>query len=157
MASETLADIMAGMRYGTVPKHQTDHELLALYADRIEAAAKRELEAVGNAAAIRDALANLVDVIDRCDSGSPLWWHCGAKGVKPLKDAKAALAKPPRNCDIYTTEDAVDTATVTVRDECGACPSMDMEAPCVFCMVRWLLAPAKKGGARRVSELEARQ
>ena len=55
----------------------------------------------GNAAAMREALANLVDVIDRCDSGSPLWWHCGAKGVKPLKDAKAALAKPPRNCDRF--------------------------------------------------------
>ena len=58
-----------------------------------------------------------------------------------------ALAAPPRNCDIYLTEEAVDAATVTVRD-CEACSRIDMEAPCVFCMVRWLLAPAKEGGAR---------
>ena len=63
--------------------------------------------------------------------------------------AKAALAAPPRNCDIYLTEEAVDAATVTVRD-CEACSRLDMEAPCVFCMVRWLLAPAteKEGGAK---------
>ena len=40
--NETIADIAAQMRNGTIPKHRTDHELLALYADRIEAAAKRE-------------------------------------------------------------------------------------------------------------------
>ncbi len=122
------------------------------YAGRIKAAWKRQSvtgsHGLGNAAAMREALAALVRVIDECDSGSQLWWHSGAKGVIPLKNAKDALAAPPRNCDIYTTEDAVDTATVTVRDECGACPSLDMEAPCVFCMVRWLLAPAKKGGAK---------
>lgn len=45
MASETLADIVAEMRYGAIPKHQTDHELLAIYADRIEAASRREIKA----------------------------------------------------------------------------------------------------------------
>ena len=43
-ASEMLADIVAEMRYGAIPKHQTDHELLAIYADRIEAATKRDYE-----------------------------------------------------------------------------------------------------------------
>ena len=38
---ETVADVVAEMRYGTIPRHRTDHELLALYADRIEAIAKR--------------------------------------------------------------------------------------------------------------------
>lgn len=62
---------------------------------------------------------------------------------------RKCLAAPPRNCDIYLTEEAVDAATVTVRD-CEACSRIDMEAPCVFCMVRWLLAPAteKEGGAK---------
>ena len=60
---------------------------------------------VGNAAAMREALEALVCVIDKCDSGDPLWWHIGAKGVKPLKDARAALSAPPRNCDVGTTED----------------------------------------------------
>ena len=71
---ETLVDIVEEMRNGTIPKHRTDHELLALYADRIEAAAKREelrwakengelarmidfeKVQVGDAAAIREAL-----------------------------------------------------------------------------------------------------
>lgn len=48
-ASEAIADIVAEMRYGTVPKHQTDHELLALYADRIEAAAKRAYNDIDSA------------------------------------------------------------------------------------------------------------
>lgn len=58
-----------------------------------------------NAATLREALKNLVDVIDRCDSGSPLWWHSGAKGVMPLKNAKAALAEPVRNCDKFRDVD----------------------------------------------------
>lgn len=62
---------------------------------------------VGNAATLRKALKNLVDVIDRCDSGSPLWWHSGAKGVMPLKKAKAALAEPPRNCDAFSKEEVL--------------------------------------------------
>ena len=39
--SETIADIVAAMRNGTIPKHRTDHELLALYAARIQASAQR--------------------------------------------------------------------------------------------------------------------
>lgn len=53
--NETIPDIVADMRYGTILKHRTDHELLALYADRIEAAWQRErqhlLKAVQDAAA----------------------------------------------------------------------------------------------------------
>ena len=62
---------------------------------------------VGNAAAMREALEALVGVIDKCDSGDPLWWHIGAKGVKPLKDARAALSAPPRNCDKYTLAESL--------------------------------------------------
>lgn len=40
--NETIADIVSAMRNGTIPRHRTDHELLTLYADRIEAAWKRE-------------------------------------------------------------------------------------------------------------------
>ena len=41
---------------------------------------------------LRKALKDLVEVIDKCDINSPLWWHCGAKGVEPLSRARAALA-----------------------------------------------------------------
>lgn len=60
--------------------------------------AKKEPQ--GDAVALRNALSGLVKVIDEYDCNDPLWWHNGAKGVKPLKDAKEALAKPPRNCDV---------------------------------------------------------
>ena len=94
------------------------------YADRIEAAAKsieadrdnwrrqaldedaranaatiKDSLTVGDAAAIREALEALVGVIDNYDSKNPLWWHSGAKGVKPLEDARAAIAEPSRNRD----------------------------------------------------------
>lgn len=121
-------------------------------ADRLEAALGREREASGNAAAMRDALANLVDVIDRCDSGSPLWWHCGAKGVKPLKDAKAALAKPPRNCDVGTTEqEQVVRFNAFCKedcDRCSACPKATrygIETPCYLI---WAQMPYEEGGAK---------
>ena len=64
-----------------------------------------KMEKLGNSAAMREALEALVGVIDECNSGNPLWWHIGAKGVKPLKDARAALAAPPRNCDVGTPKE----------------------------------------------------
>lgn len=83
------------------------HSTIPYASAEIAAAAwnRRAVDTPSNAAVLREALANLVDVIDRCDSGSPLWWHCGAKGVKPLKDAKAALAAPPRQCDVGDAAD----------------------------------------------------
>lgn len=94
---------------------------------------------VSNAAKLREALGKL---------RAELWNNtliAGKRKFELYEIADAALAAPPRNCDIYLTEEAVDAATATVRD-CGACSRIDMEAPCVFCMVRWLLAPAKEGG-----------
>lgn len=52
----TLAEIVAEMRNGAIPKHRTDHELLALYADRIEAVARRAYNEIDSAVcAIEDA------------------------------------------------------------------------------------------------------
>lgn len=74
------------------------------------------MEASNVIKAMRDALEALVGVIDKCDSGDPLWWHIGAKGVKPLKDARAALAAPLRNCDVGTVEEQAER----FRRFCGA-------------------------------------
>lgn len=115
-SKETIADIVAWIR-----RHASvyGYDL----ADRIEAAAKNQFrdatktmphEEVGNAAKMCEALEALVGVIDKCDSGDPLWWHIGAKGVKPLKDARAALSAPPRNCDIMDWR----TAWAKWRTEC---------------------------------------
>ena len=66
---------------------------------RANAATIKDSLTVGDAAAIREALEALVGVIDNYDSKNPLWWHSGAKGVKPLKDARAAIAEQSRNRD----------------------------------------------------------
>lgn len=95
---------------------------------------------VGNSAAMYAALVKVKKLFD----GRIMFQPAIREAHKAVN---AALAAPPRNCDIYLTEEAVDAATMTVRD-CKACSRIDMEAPCVFCMVRWLLAPAKEGGAK---------
>lgn len=45
---ETHADIVAEMRNGITPKHRTDYELSALYADRISAAQEREMSKIAS-------------------------------------------------------------------------------------------------------------
>lgn len=131
--------------------------------DRFDAANKREVQnaldaggfveasrknkQVGDAAKLREALKATLDLLWDIHNANRSPQSNQAYAV--IRQIKAALAAPPRNCDIYLTEEAVDAATVTVRD-CEACSRIDMEAPCVFCMVRWLLAPAteKEGGAK---------
>lgn len=110
----------------------------------IVAAYKREREAtckslrVGNSAAMREALEALVGVIDECNSGNPLWWHIGAKGVKPLKDARAALAAPPRNCDVGTPKEQSARFDAHCRKHMG----------CLTCPLR-----EKDGGVPKHCEL----
>ena len=78
-------------------------KMLRQGADMMEREAAREKSSqVGNAAKMREALEALVGVIDNYDYKNPLWWHSGAKGVKPLKDARAAIAEPSRNCDAFS-------------------------------------------------------
>ena len=100
---------------------------------------------------LREALANLVDVIDRCDSGSPLWWHGGAKGVAPLKNAKAALAEPVRNCEVGTAEEQemrfIDYCSRHHKsdphcDPCKGCPLYLNPSGCQF---SWAQMPYKEG------------
>lgn len=151
-ADEIERDYAEKMKRGEMVSDCYARELVAdirREADRLEAAHKRER---GDCAKLREALKLCMDeMCNRCRDlaaarSNPL--PC-LQGCEPVRKARAALAAPPRNCDIYLTEEAVDVATVTVRD-CEACSRIDMEAPCVFCMVRWLLAPAteKEGGAK---------
>lgn len=135
MASEAIADIVAEMRYGAIPKHQTDHELLALYADRIEAAAdclredeyhrgaearEKFIYAVlgkpSNSAAMREALEYLCSISDldlselevlgkRLKDTSTYGGGLVLKLVHGVRNGQKALAKPPRQCDVGTAEE----------------------------------------------------
>ena len=114
-ANETIADIVAEMRYGTIPKHRTDHELLALYADRIEAAWKRESKAiatenavlpavcitksVGNAAAMREAMLQVALSCSACPRHNCK--GCTRPFASFMPAVRKALSTPPRNCDKY--------------------------------------------------------
>lgn len=133
-SKETIDDIVKEIRGNAEHNHSLVEvsKYLTEIADRIEAAqicgeigemvgrdatckeSVTNCNQLGNAAAMREALEALVGVIDKCDSGDPLWWHIGAKGVKPLKDARAALSAPPRNCDIMDWR----TAWAKWRTEC---------------------------------------
>ena len=149
---KTVDNILRGMRRIADEEERGDcYDLRGLgtdslrsYADLIEEAMKRELEAtrdkssqVGNAAAMREALEALVCVIDKCDSGDPLWWHIGAKGVKPLKDARAALSAPPRNCDLLS--DTQEALAAIHEDRCYVNNPIDERR----LTVEWLFDEAK--------------
>ena len=110
-------------------------------ADRVDAAACVEAEEM------RDALKDLVDVILKCDAASPLWWHCGAKGVKPLKCAKDIIARTLRNGEVGTEkerEERFDEFCKSQEPNCYGCP---LEGKGLECMELWEKMPYKKGGA----------
>lgn len=127
---ETINDIVRKMRIGDLCAEDTSaarpayiNDILASYADRIEAAWKAERERVkadalvvggmveamrrerrGNAAKIHDALEDAEKVL--YDSSRSMY------GVPPhVKDLlariRAALSDPPRNCDLYTVGEAL--------------------------------------------------
>ena len=100
---ETIADIVADMRLGVKDWKGERLGVFDCFADRIEAAAKREHEAtrekssqVGNAAKMREALSDacyaMFNFLKTQNGGYE-------EMAKALDKAKAALAVPPRNCD----------------------------------------------------------
>lgn len=173
---ETLAEIVAGMRCGTIPKHRTDHELLALYADRIEAAHKREREeleeyakskmldgatiidnrTVGDAAAMREALVYASEVLTSWRRDAPL--RAWAEYDEAISHARAALAKPPRNCDVGTEQEQQDRFREFCRryESEGECGIGRSEAACPAfqggrnpdCSLWWAQMPYEEGGAK---------
>jgi hypothetical protein len=115
-------------------------------ADRLEAAHKGER---GDCAKLREALKMCVDELcARCRDlakaqGDPM--PC-LNGCEPVRNAKAALAAPPRNCDKYPTFNDAIRALADKRgwhDE-----KWDSERYCI--LASWLFAPAteKEGGAK---------
>ena len=125
---ETIADIVAALRAIAYIQTAESPSSVLSFANRIESAAKREREAgaeaaqicgeigemigrdatcketvtdchgLGNAAAMREALEELRDIVHNA-----FWSKDGTvKGdvLNALRRANVALAKPPRNCDI---------------------------------------------------------
>ena len=175
---ETIEDIVAAMRN---EGHAGDESCLEWvgakirgYADRIEAAAKREREAgaeaaqvcgeigemigreatrekssrVGNAAKMRNALS------DACYAMfNFLKTQNGGYGemAKALDKAKAALAVPPRNCDVGTDEEQsrryeelCDRHTCGSRCSASGCPMYEHDCS----PFAWGQMPYEEGGVK---------
>lgn len=125
---ETISDIVREMRtLGRLDEKSTDkipRTLQALglrtYADRIEAAAKREREAtrekssqVGNVAAMREALEQFVEYSNLvCKMGM----FTRNRLVTLTEKARDAISAPPRNCDLYRTKKELDAAYEKYRE-----------------------------------------
>ena len=163
---ETIADIVADIRAQNQGLPEDSYALSPLvcdllsFADRIEAAAKREREAgaeaaqvcgeigemigreatrekssrVGNAAKMRESLSDacyaMFNFLKTQNGGYE-------EMAKALDKAKAALAEPPRNCDrpeCATTKSAQD---VWRKEDGGKTAYYE-----------WLLAISTKGGAK---------
>lgn len=103
--NETEADILAEM--------QESGEVARFYADRLDAARKREMEAVGNAAKLREALCEILSYIEtfhkyivprKREKTTALF----AVADTIREKARAALAEPPRNCDSGTADEQLE-------------------------------------------------
>ena len=171
-----LADVLAAMRnFARVGRGHdgTCSDLIESYADRIDAAAKREraeLEAnalavggvveaarnkpSGNAAAMREALEAVKKSIDGIGASSldcdPVILMASLTQVCARLSARidAALAKPPRNCDVGTAQEQTDryeTFCASVHPSCVACKADEQYTKCEFV---WGQMPYEKGGAK---------
>lgn len=164
MGTETIADIVADIRaqnqglsedgYALSPYV---HDLLRL-ADRIKAAYNREHEAtceksshVGNAAKLGEALNELLGVFDSglvkysdsCD-------HSDTAQIQYVIDkAEAALAAPPRNCDVGTVEEQAERFMKFCSDHQE--PWHGCSNYCLMsekCALTWAQMPYNQGGEK---------
>ena len=150
--------------------HRTNAKLRAL-ADRIEAAAAEQnaeiarlrycldergklLEsaqakmhkaqaASGNAAAMREALGNIRDLMLGLRAGDSV------SSAHILSVVDRALAAPARNCDLYPTAEKATRAFQQMRNHrvrADACLWDDRDEIGTF--IDWLFAPAQEGGER---------
>lgn len=117
---ETVNHILSKMREpscfkGKMPVERVDADFRD-FADRLEAAIKREREAVGNAAKMRKALEGVRDWL--------VVHNAYVDTEREIVKLNAALAEPPRNCDRFKSEydsDKLHEAFVKHCDSCN-CP-----------------------------------
>jgi len=174
MNSETQSAIAVEMRtyFQTQkrngnPEHRPWHQVLTDWADRIEAATaeksiaqkKPKIEQPGNATALREAVEKWIDIPlpeQRYNMSSDGFVEVAEDESrwltylrKMLKELRAALAAPSRNCDVGTAEEQ----TVRYRDFCnrmlkqnnnccGPCPCFEfVNGEAQPCTLLWAQMP----------------
>lgn len=107
----------------------------------------------GNAAAMREALKNLVDrtseYIKECNPSIA----GGCEIRRALENAKDAIAAPPRNCDVGTAEEQAERFYNFCTEHSSAihgmcnyrCPCIDSVDKC-HCLCKWAQMPYEEGG-----------
>ena len=113
----------------------------------------------GNAAAMREALMLAIEVDDWCCAMTDDPLECceysctyqvephGKAGADcPWKKIRAALAKPPRNCDRFMNADealeALEKHWNSSGNGCIRCPVAGSSTEEVECKTAWLFAPS---------------
>ena len=168
---ETVADIVREMRIGDLCAADTSasrpeyiNDFLASYADRIEAAAKREREAceqsvtdcnqLGNTAKMREALEQADAVLSLISKSA---WFIDANFsvnkavIEAFNAIEAALDEPPRNCDVGTAEEQAErfkTFCYIYPLNCSGCPFKNIANTHNECAIFWLQMPYKEGGEK---------
>lgn len=123
---ESLSDIVAKMR-GRGEDGRMDRHLWNEYADRIEAAAKRERAPVGNTAAIREAQYAALRFIGNLE----------IEPYSPLDEAASelrqrimdALSAPARQCDVGTAEEQYRRWTHFCKQRLHSCDNCPCNRP----------------------------
>lgn len=119
--------------------------------DNLDAKAALKRKSVGNAAAMREALEKIEKMA-----------HCDLSNVYPKyrdmfndkiggieREARAALAKPPRNCDVGTAE-AQCQRMFHYCIEKGDCSVCERRKNMSFrgCVLDWAQMPYEEGGSK---------
>lgn len=150
-ANETIADIVAEMRDES---HAGDASFLEWvgakmrsYADRIEAAEKRENEKIGNAAEMREALEKVMFYLPHFLQYMRLHWEDAEAGgfyETILEVVNAALSAPPRNCDVGTPKEQSARFDAHCRKHMGCltCPLREKDGSVPkHCEFAWAQIP----------------
>ena len=160
--SETLAEIAAEMREECGDMIDTLYDTITLNKDtycgfigRIEAAAWEECataeksSAVGNAAALREALEYAIARAEEARAYLLRSADTKACMEELINECRAALSAPPRNCDVGTAEEQERRfRRYCVTEECNryycglGCKSVCIDR----CAVAWSQMPYKEGG-----------
>ena len=164
---ETIADIVAEMRLGVKDWKGERLGVFDCFADRIEAAAKREREAGAEAAQICGEIGKMIGREATCEKSSHLGNAAKMREAlsdacyamfnflktqnggyeemaKALDKAKAALAEPPRNCDVGTAEEQLKRfRAFCLSRKCNECPFVSSTYG--ECGVRWSQMPYEGG------------
>ena len=116
---------------------------------------REKSSAVGNAAAMREALENIANMGEEIDYqlGSSdetvyAFRHERSLAYNISECARTALSAPPRNCDVGTAEEQVSRYNeFCMQRACSECPFY-AAGDLLACGVRWSQMPYEEGGVK---------